>query len=215
MKAGTKIFLVIVVLLAVVIISNYFIEPVESDDATLEFAKELAQLEKEKDYLMQEIQFFKDSLFETKKFIFDSHLASEYLLSSPSTEILYKEIEEDKYVILFKDEQGNHLIVSSKEPSLDVLLTIPTMNPEEGITSDYLGDSNYHYLGGIITDSKIKKVNVFLNGEVHEADIFQVDDHSYGWYSVFENKTEAVDKEDKLRIEARDENGVIIRRSAV
>ena len=118
-------------------------------------------------------------------------------------------------MILFKDEQGNHLIVSSKEPSFDVLLTIPTMNPEEGITSDYLGDSNYRYLGGIITDSRIKKVNIFLNGEVHEADIFQVDDHSYGWYSVFENKTEAVDKEDKLRIEARDEHGAIIWRSAV
>jgi hypothetical protein len=113
-------------------------------------------------------------------------------------------------VILFKDEYGNHLIVSLKEPSFEVSLTIPTLHPTNGITSDYLGDSNYRYLGGIITDSKIKKVNVYLNDEVHEADIFQVDDYSYGWYSIFANENAALGEEDDLRIEALDENGGII-----
>ncbi|MCZ8540202.1 hypothetical protein [Psychrobacillus psychrodurans] len=153
------------------------------------------------------------SLFESKKFIFDSNLAKDYY---PETEILYKGIEDTKYVILFRDVQGNHLNVASKEARYESFLSVPTLDPIDGITLDYngIGEDPFdksrimnHSFGGVITNNEIKDVHVSFNGEVYEANIFKVDDNIYGWYSIFKKKS-AMD-ENMIKIHALDEDGVI------
>jgi len=204
-----------VTIIALVIAVLSFIDPVDNEVVSTNDFDFANDLEKENDNLRHDIEWLEDSLFESRKFIFDSNLAKDYF-PDPETEILYKEIEETKYVILYKDVQGSHLIVTTKEPRYETLLTIPTLDPDDGITLDYIGlgedpfvDSGImnHSFGGVITNNEIKDVHVSFSGEVYKAHIFKVDDNMFGWYSIFK-KTSTVDENTKIY--ALDEDGYII-----
>lgn len=201
-------------IIALVITVLSFIDPVDNGKVSSIDLDVVTDLEREIDQLKQDIDRLEDSLFESKKFIFDSNVAKDYF---PETEILYKEIEETKYVMFFRDVQGIHLNVASKEPRYESFLSVPTLDPVDGITFDYNGigedpfDNNgimNHSFGGVITNNEIKDVNVSFNGEVYKANIFKVDDNMYGWYSIFK-KTSAMD-ENTIKTQALDENGYII-----
>lgn len=154
-------------------------------------------------------------MFESRKFIFDSDLAKDYF-PDPETEILYKEIEETKYVILYRDWLGIHLNITSKEPRFEILLSVPTLDPDDGMTVNYIGlgdrhiDSGIenHFFGGVINNNEIKDVHISFNGEVYEANIFKIDDNMNGWYSVFK-KLSTLD-ENTFKIQALDEDGLLI-----
>lgn len=215
MKKSKEIILWVTIIALVIAVLS-FIDPVDNEDVRTNDLDIVTDLEKENDNLKQDIEWLEDSLFESRKYIFDSNLANDYF-PDPETEILYKGIEETKYVILYKDVQGNHLYVTSKEPGYEILLTIPTLDPDDGITWDYIGlgenpfDNNgivNHFFGGIITNMEIKDVHVSFNGEVYKANIFKVDDNMYGWYSIYK-KSSALD-ENTIKIQALDEDGFII-----
>lgn len=203
----------VVAIIALVIAALSFMDPV--DHVNPNDLKVVTDLEKENIQLQQEIERLEDSLFESRKFIYDSDLANEYF-KDPETEILHKGIEETKYVILYSDKQGTHLNVTSKEPRYEILLTVPTLDPEDGITFDYIGLGDWyigsgihnHFFGGVITNKKIKEVHVSFNGEVYEANIFKVNDNMNGWYSIFK-KSSTLD-ENKIITQALDENGFVI-----
>ncbi|MFJ7973655.1 hypothetical protein [Psychrobacillus sp. NPDC096389] len=206
----------VVAIIALVIVALSFIDPVNNEDnVNPNDLKVVTDLEKENIQLKQDIEWLEHSLFETRKFIYDSDLANEYF-KDPETEILYKEIEETKYVILYSDKLGIHLNVTSNEPRFEILLTVPTLDPEDGITFDYTGlgdrymDSGIenHFFGGVITNKEIKDVQVSINGEVYEANIFEVDDNMRGWYSIFK-KSFTLD-ESIVKTQALDENGFAI-----
>ncbi|MBP1970934.1 hypothetical protein J2Z83_003070 [Virgibacillus natechei] len=209
MKVNKNIILVICIVIFF-IVATYFIEPTEGNDSPGE-SDNVTNIENENEKLKQDIEHLEESLFEAEKYIYDSELASDYLPFAEK-EIIYKEIEERKYVILYKSEVGgqieNHLLVVSDKPNFKAFLTVPSLNPTNGITMDYIGDAEYNYFGGIITDKEVKKVQVLQNEKVHEANIFKVDEDIYGWYSIFERDDK--DRRDKLRIEALDENDVIL-----
>lgn len=191
-----------------------FINPVNSKDVNSNNLGVVTNLEKENDYLKQDIEQIEDSLFESRKFIFNSDLVNNYL-PDPESEILYKEIEETKYVILYRDRLSIHLNVTSKEPRFEILLCIPTLDPDDGITMDYIGLGNRymksglegHFFGGVITNKEIKDVHVSFNGEIYKASIFKVDENMYGWYSIF-NESSTLD-EGMAKIQALNENGTI------
>ncbi|NME07810.1 hypothetical protein [Psychrobacillus sp. BL-248-WT-3] len=214
MKKRNEIFFGLTIIALVIAVLS-FIDPVDNKDVTPTNQDDVTDLEKENEHLKQDIKGLEDSLFESKKYIFDSNLAKDYF-SDPETEILYKEIEETKYVIVYIDGHGNHLYVSSKEPWYEILLTIPTLEPDDGITWDYIGMGNSfddkgitnHFLGGIITNNEIKDVHVSFNGEVYEADIFKINENMYGWYSIYK-KSSGLD-ENTLKIQALDEDGFIM-----
>lgn len=206
----------VVAIIALVITALSFMDPVDNEDnVNPNDLKVVTDLEKENIQLQQEIERLEDSLFESRKFIVDSDLANEYF-KDPETEILYKGIEETKYAILYSDKQGTHLNVTSNEPRFEILLTVPTLDPEDGITFDYIGlgdrymDSGIenHFFGGVITNKEIKDVHVLFNGEVYEADIFEVEDDLKGWYSIFKKSTTL--DENTIITQALDENGYVI-----
>lgn len=210
-KRKEVIFGVTIIVLVIAVLS--FIDPVDNGDVSSKDLDVVTDLEKEIDQLKQDIEGLEDSLFESKKFIFDSNLAKDYF---PETEILYKGIEDTKYVILFRDVQGNHLNIASKEARYESFLSVPTLDPIDGITLDYkgIGEDPFdnsgimnHSFGGVITNNEIKDVHVSFNGEVYEANIFKVDDNMYGWYSIFK-ETSTMD-ENTIKIHALDEEGVI------
>ncbi|WP_156289493.1 hypothetical protein [Oceanobacillus salinisoli] len=212
MKGNKKVILVIIIVVFFVA-ATYFKEPNEnnvSPDKTNNNETNLDnyELESENEKLKMEIEHLKESLFHVEKFIYESELANDYLPFS-GTEILYKKIEDTKYVILYGSEVDNqiknYLLVASVNPNFEVTLTIPSLDPANGINMDYKGYNEYNYFGGIITDKEIKNVQVLQNAKVHKANIFKVEDDIYGWYSIFEN-----DRPEKLRIEALDENGSIL-----
>jgi len=204
-----------VTIIAPVIAVLSFIDPVDNEVVAPTNHDDVTDLEKENNNLKQDIEWLEDSLFESRKFIYDSNLAKDYF-PDPETEILYKGIEETKYVILFRDVQGNHLNVASKEPRFEIILGVPTLDPVDGITMAYtgLGDRNVnsgienHFFGGVITNNEIKDVHVSFNGEVYKANIFKVDDNMYGWYSIF-NKSSTLE-ENTVITQALDEDGLII-----
>ncbi|MEK3954498.1 hypothetical protein [Psychrobacillus sp. FSL K6-1464] len=214
MKKRNEIFFGLTIIALVIAVLS-FIDPVDNKDVTPTNQDDVTDLEKENEHLKQDIKGLEDSLFESKKYIFDSNLAKDYF-SDPETEILYKEIEETKYVIVYIDVHGNHLYVSSKEPWYEILLTIPTLEPDDGITWDYIGMGNSfddngitnHFLGGIITNNEIKDVHVSFNGEVYEANIFKINENMYGWYSIYK-KSSGLD-ENTVKIQALDEDGFIM-----
>ena len=212
-KRKEIIFGVTTIVLVIAVLS--FIDPVDNGDVSSNDLDVVTDLDKEIDQLKQDIDGLEDSLFGAKKFIFDSNLAKDYF-PDPETEILYKGIAETKYVILYRDVQGIHLNVASKEPRYESFLSVPTLDPVDGITLDYIGlgedpfDNSgimNHSFGGVITNNEIKDVHVSFNGEVYEANIFKVDDNMYGWYSIFK-KTSAMD-ENTIKIHGLDEDGVI------
>ncbi|RYG71286.1 hypothetical protein EU245_14555 [Lentibacillus lipolyticus] len=212
MKVNKNMILVIFIVLFFVVIT-YFIEPVDSNVSSGE-SNHINDLEKENAQLKQDIESLEESLFKAEKFLFDSDLASDYLdyLPFQKTEILYKKIEDTKYVILFMNDVDKYLAIALDEPHLDIFLTIPSLNPTNGITMDYLGNSEYNYFGGIITDKNIKKVQVLQDTKVHKANIFKMEDGIYGWYSIFENVS-GVSRDsppDNMRIKAFDENDAIL-----
>ncbi|TQR16117.1 hypothetical protein [Psychrobacillus vulpis] len=202
-------------IIAIVIAALSFIDPVDNEDVSPNDLDVVKDLEKENDYLKQDIEWLEDSLFESRKFIIDSNLAKDYF-PDPETEILYKGIEETKYVILYRDEMGNNLNVTSKEPRFEIILGVPTLAPVDGITMAYtgLGERNVdngienHFFGGVITNNEIKDVHVSFNGEVYKANIFKVDNNMYGWYSIF--KKSSTLEENTVITQALDEDGLII-----
>ncbi|MFD1362174.1 hypothetical protein, partial [Lentibacillus salinarum] len=168
MRINKNVVLVIIVIVFFVVVT-YFIDTDESNVPPSETnsetnpVKEIEKLKQKNAYLNQDIETIKKSLFEAEKFIFDSELASDYLndyRSFPQSKILYKQIEDTKYIILFKDKVETHLVVALDEPRFDIFLNIPSLSPANGITVDYMEGSEYSYFGGIITDKEIKKVQV-------------------------------------------------------
>ncbi len=195
---------------------TYFIDT-DGNNVPLDEVNSLTNLEKENNklkeeivYLKQDVETLKQSLFEAEKFILDSERASDYLPSSEA-EILYKDIGDTRYFVLFRDKAEKYLTVASAKPRFDISFTIPSLNPTNGITMDYIRDTEYNYFGGIITDKNIKEIQVLQDKKVHKAIIFKLKDNIYGWYSIFQSKREVMgDSPDNIRIQALGEDDVIL-----
>lgn len=111
-------------------------------------------------------------------------------------------------MILFTHEKGNELLFGSKELGFNALLSLS--NSEDGISVANTGVHDYHYLGGIITDNEIKEVEIIQNANVHhEANIFKVDEETYGWYSIIE-EGRLPDKDDEFIIKALNQNDEVL-----
>ncbi|WP_067725576.1 hypothetical protein [Oceanobacillus damuensis] len=223
MKMDKKVLLLIPIILFV-IVANYFIEPVEeSEDSGPDDSEEITKLKKELnqlsiDYLNLEgenenlelqIEGLNNSMFEISKFILQSDIANDFL--TESTEIIYKEFEEDKFIVLYKSETGNRLLVSSREPNFGGHLDFPTLNPENGFNWEGGMGPDLSFFGGVITENKIKQVRVLQNDKVHEADIIKIAENLNIWYSIFDYEKKSIsDDPDTLKIEAIDNDGVIL-----
>lgn len=200
--------IVIVLFLVVFFIGAlYFFPSLEQDTPTTE-----SDLETDIKMLKQDIQMLESLLFEREKFIFASELANDYLFYSEA-EILDKKIEDTRYIIFFKAKYDNYeeykhfLKVQTNETYNSHDFYIQTVEPENGITIDFVGYNNDYYLGGIITDTKIKEVQVLHNMIKHDAEVFKINDELYGWYSFFKIEHHNSDMEDRLKIRVLDEKG--------
>lgn len=88
---------------------------------------------------------------------------------------------------------------------------IRSLNPANGFSWGLINGPDYNFFGGVITDNRVKGVNVLQNEKVHKSNIFEVDDNVRVWYSIFDYETKStLDKPDKIKIEALDEEDVIL-----
>lgn len=157
--------------------------------------------------LNQDIKKLEQSLFDAERYIYNTELASDYL-PFPDSEILYKEVQETQYLILFTHKHGNELLFGSKELGFNALLTLS--NSDDGISVANTGVHDYHYFGGIITDNEIKEVEIIQNANIHHrANIFKVNEETYAWYSIIEDGR-LKDKDDQFKIKALDQNDRVL-----
>lgn len=186
MKLNKKTIGIIAVVL-VFVVAAYFISyegsKNEKENDPFELTKRMTNLEMENEELRQEIDSLEHSFFKLEKLIIDTDLADDYI-GFPDSEILYKDVDEEKYVVLLKEQQESFLMIASD--SYTALLTIRSLEPEEGMSANFNGDGQYNYLGGVITDKEIEEVQVLQNSETQETELFKAEDGLYGWYSIFE-----------------------------
>ena len=202
---------VVMVCLVVVffVAALYFFPSLERDEFTTESEQEI---EAEMAMLKQDIESLQGSLFEAEKFIFSSDLANDYLFYA-DTEILYQKIEDSRYMVLFKKryektEKFEYLLkVETNDISNINDFNITTFEPKYGITLDFVGYNDDYYVGGIITDTEIKDIQVLYNAEKHDAEIFKINDALYGWYSFFKSEHNDSGIEDRMKIRVLDEKG--------
>ncbi|WP_156292112.1 hypothetical protein [Oceanobacillus salinisoli] len=205
MKVNQKVILVISII-TFVIAANYFIEPIEREDDTKEdddseevskLKRELNQLhidhynlEAENQILERQKGQLEDTVFELRfelrKNWIDTGEIIDYLPFPESTKILFKDYGEASYIMLYQDETWNNLV-------------------------KWHGDPEHYYLGGVITDSHMKQVHVWLNEHVYEATIVPVNNDYFVWYSIFEYESKSTSaNRDMIKMEAMDEDGNIL-----
>ncbi|MFS0673749.1 hypothetical protein [Ornithinibacillus sp. 179-J 7C1 HS] len=210
--------ILIIFIIAFFVSATYFIEPAESEDVIPDLSdeEELNMLEEmyselHSDYLNihYENENLKQEMFEMKKNILESNLLSNFLPHPESTEILHKKLEENKISVFYKDEIGNHLMVSSKKPSFDGNIKLNSLNPKDGFNWEQVSYSSYILFGGSITNNQIEKVQVKQGYRVYEADILKINDNHSAWYSIFVKESTSNEPE-TIKIEALDKNGIIL-----
>jgi len=209
LRMNKKVFLIIFIIIFF-IAATYIMEFTGNNDHLAEEeASEIADLEQENEKLRQEVTQLEESLFEARKFIYDSELASSYLPFGDATEIIFREIDESKYILIYQAGSDHYLHISQgPRPMQEMQLTIPTFDPEHGITRDIIGYNGIYYSGGIITDPEINEVRVTQDGMEHHAEIFKVDDHVRGWYVIFEDDSN--DSYEKTTVQALNEEEEVL-----
>ncbi|WP_088033248.1 hypothetical protein [Evansella clarkii] len=222
--------LAIVVLISFVVI--FFREPVQSEKnindigeespIEREFIKdeeeyteieplEYINLQSENRMLKEEIERLENELFDSnfrfvKRFM-NSDLVYEIVPYPESTEILYKEVEEDRYVLFYTDETGFNLRVSSLEDRITEQFYFYGLNPTDNFNW-FGGGSIYN---GFIGDNQIQSVRVIQNETVYDAKIITINENMRVWYSIIDYERKSVSEQpDKIRIEALNEEGEVI-----
>ncbi|MFD1608731.1 hypothetical protein [Oceanobacillus luteolus] len=223
MKKNKKIILVITIILFMVA-GSYFIESAESEVSNPEESEEMKKLQKEfnqlsidylnlqgeNEELQDHINWLYEENFETYKSIYESDFANEYI--GESSEIIHKEIEEDKYILLVENETGFLISVWLKGQESPLFLEFSSLSPEEGFDwggGQVLGPwQDHNFYGGIITENEIQQVNLVQNEKIHEAEIVKIDNNLSIWYSLFDYETSI--EPDQIKIEALDNDGLIV-----
>lgn len=218
-----KLLILIIFILVFVIAVNYFTKPVENVDSRPDDSEELKNLKREFDQLSidylnlegenknleHEIEILNGSIFELTKSILQSDIANDFF--TESTEIIHREFEDDRIIVLYKNDTGNRLILLSKKSNYVENLELHTLYPEEGFSWEGGMGPDFYFFGGVITDNQIKQVRVLQNDIIHEANIITVNDHLNIWYSIFDYEKKSItDKPEMLKIETLDNDGVIL-----
>ncbi|MFD1607517.1 hypothetical protein [Oceanobacillus luteolus] len=218
MNLNKKIIFVVVGIV-IFVGAAYFITPsgnveslTESEETTTKDEEDeseqiIMHMEDGIELLNQEIKELEQSLFDAERYIYNTELANDYL-PFPDSEILYKEVQDTQYLILFTHKQDNELLFGSKELGFNAILSLPP--PDDGISVANTGVQDYHYFGGLITNNEIKEVEIIQNVKFHhKADIFQVDEDTYGWYIIVEDGR-LENKDDQFKIKALNQNHEVV-----
>ncbi|TMW72781.1 hypothetical protein [Alteribacter natronophilus] len=192
-------------------------EPAEEHDQNQEESDEefdyidYLNIEAENRALKEQLEWMEEELFitnfENMKLRIKGGVVQEDLPYPETAEILYQDVEEEKYVLLYKDERGFHLIVSLLENRIWEYFGFYGLNTAEDFNWS-IGVSNPH---GFISDPDITSVQVLEDEEVWESEIITVNKDLRVWYSLADTDMPTnSDEPENLRIEALDEAGNVI-----
>ena len=178
-------------------------------------------LQEEKKMLEGHIVALHEQLFDTRKIIVGSSAAEELLFKEgmeQTPEILYKELGEDYYLILYEDGvDGNVLTYASREAFYNDTIYDVSLQPKAGINW-YVSNTNsfnnsYTFFAGIITNKQIHTVQVILDKQLFDTTIVKVNDAYSLWYGLSDAwedgvnvKAQALDSIDEIIWEEADFN---------
>ena len=210
---------IIIIILGV---SIFFRDPASSDTSNEEnetdsrnISIDYINLKEENKELKKETEHFNEkfnsNMFGLMSIIVDSDSISEILPYPESTEILYKEIQEKEFTIIYKDKTGYNLNFSSIKSGYVSHWPLFQIEPTDDINWTGGTSHNEYFLGGFITDTEIKTVQVYENDEVHETNIIELTDNTSVWYTIFDYERKSTPEDaDQIKIEALDKDGIIL-----
>src|SRR5690606_21092083 len=108
--------IIVILIVAFFVVALYFFPSMNNESSNEESFVDNEEINS----LKQDVEHLESMLFEAEKFIFDFNLAKEYL-PYPESEIIYKQVEDTKYGILYSfedEEQWNRLFIASIDPNV-------------------------------------------------------------------------------------------------
>ncbi len=207
-----------VVATILVLIATYYKEPVKSENIIQEdeavsrvidsefrdFNIAYLNMEGENRKLKEEITNLHERNFDLEKLILNSDKLMETFAYPESTKIIYKEIKEKEYLLLYRDERGKHLAINS--PGEWRYINFNYLVEHEGL--NWTGHNGFY--AGFIKDNDINKIIVKENEKVYDAEIIKLNDGTQLWYSIYEHDVKYSGEPDKMKIEALDIDGEVI-----